>query len=611
VIRLNRWRRLTASLALLSVLHPVAGVEYPHETLEFLYIDANTGGSSGGHTAVKLDDTVYHFQNDEGYIRLARENWQRFRFVYNDVDNRNIHSARVALRPEDLQRIRDQLSLRFMTQNRQVAYLTALQRDVSLLASLESAEPVEMPGIGFFDRRPHQASDLKDIADAIESDHKPGFIRTERLRLQRRLETLIYAPPGKAAGLEADRYPIYHPTFSEQLEDFYAHWFALIVIDQGWPLRDGALIEAAPIDPPTTTANSLQSNRIWLRRYRDQLREAIARTLLSPYPGSGSPLLLSLARYQAISLSLTKGKFLVLDVLPNHSEVDQRVLSEADKLPLRRLIDQLKKTVRKLITEGFRHPEPDESVYHRLEVAASELKESEAGLLQARPIHLGHSDGPPKGIGHAVIPNYAMTNQQRLRAQVTATEKSKQFLEQMQTAYQYQLITHNCVTELVRTVNASFDNGNETQALGGHLEPGTKQGFVPFRFFELVRRHYRVIDTETLPSQRNRRMTQLSHQEIDWRLWLRESNTLTSSIYRPREGDSAFLMFTEHAFWTRPLLGTLNLGYALATTSAGLITAPTDDGLLLKEGLFGMLFSIPELGLWNIRKGTFNEMSPE
>jgi hypothetical protein len=32
---------------------------------------------------------------------------------------------------------------------------------------------------------------------------------------------------------------------------------------------------------------------------------------------------------------------------------------------------------------------------------------------------------------------------------------------------------------------------------------------------------------------------------------------------------------------------------------------------LLKEGLFGMLFSIPELGLWNIRKGTFNEMSPE
>jgi hypothetical protein len=106
-------------------------------------------------------------------------------------------------------------------------------------------------------------------------------------------------------------------------------------------------------------------------------------------------------------------------------------------------------------------------------------------------------------------------------------------------------------------------------------------------------------------------MTQLSHQEIDWRLWLRESNTLTSSIYRPREGDSAFLMFTEHAFWTRPLLGTLNLGYALATTSAGLITAPTDDGVLLKEGLFGMLFSIPELGLWNIRKGTFNEMSPE
>ncbi|MDD1649359.1 MAG: hypothetical protein LUO80_03050, partial [Methylococcaceae bacterium] len=70
------WRRL-ASLAVMLAFAPLAGAN-PRERVEFLYIDANVGGSSGGHAAVKLGDTVYHFQNDDGYTRLTRENWKRF-----------------------------------------------------------------------------------------------------------------------------------------------------------------------------------------------------------------------------------------------------------------------------------------------------------------------------------------------------------------------------------------------------------------------------------------------------------------------------------------------------------------------------------------------------
>jgi hypothetical protein len=39
---------------------------------------------------------------------------------------------------------------------------------------------------------------------------------------------------------------------------------------------------------------------------------------------------------------------------------------------------------------------------------------------------------------------------------------------------------------------------------------------------------------------------------------LRESNTLTSSIYRRAKDDSIFLFFTDGAAATRPLLGALN-----------------------------------------------------
>ena len=612
-----RWRRLAASLVLLGLIDPGdCGEERPLGSLQLLYIDANTGGSSGGHTAIKLDDTVYHFQNDEGYTRLARESWQRFRFIYNDVDNRNIHSATIALRTEDLQRIRDHLSLRFLTQNRQVDYLAALQRDEAFLGAAESGTPVDIAGVGFFSQRPHEADTQEGIRAAIEQAYSPDFIHEERQRLNRRLQNLAYFPPPKVAFLRLDAYPDYAPTYSEQVEDAYAHWFALTAIDLGWPLQDGLLVDAGPLDPASSdplnskTGHSTQPNRAWLMRYREQLAEGIERMIAKPYPGSGAPLLLSLARHQAISLSLTRGRFLLLDILASPSQKERHPLEDEERGLLRGLIGQLQKNVRMLIAEGFRRPEPDESIYHRLEIAAAELKEAESGLDQERTPHFIHLQGPPKGLGHALLPR-PMTAASVRDARKSAAGSAEQFLELMQATYQYQLITHNCVTELAKAVNSSFEADDETQALGGHLAPGEDQGFIPFRFFELVRQHYRVSGIETLPSRRNRRLAELNSDGGDWTVLTRESNTLTSSIYRPRAGDSAFLMFTEHAFWSRPLLGALNLGYAMAASSVGLFTAPADEGALIKEGLFGVLFSIPELGLWNIRKGSFSEMYPE
>lgn len=617
MILTNRWRRLATSLVLIGLIEPPAcGEERPLGSLKFLYIDANTGGSSGGHSAIKLDDTVYHFQNDEGYTRLARESWQRFRFIYNDVDNRNIHSATIALRTEDLQRIRDHLSLRFLTQNRQVDYLAALQRDEVFLAAQESGTPVDIAGVGFFSQRPHEADTPEEIRVNIEQAHSPGFIHEERQRLSRRLQNLAYFPPQKVASLRLDLYPDYAPTYSEQVEDAYAHWFVLTAIDLGWPLQDGILIDAGPLDSTSSDplnskpSQSTQPNRAWLMRYREQLAEGIERMIAQPYPGSGAPLLLSLARHQAISLSLASGRFLLLDVLASPSQKNRLPLEDEERVLLRGLIGQLQKNLRTLIAEGFRRPEPDESIYHRLEVAAAELKEAESGLDQGRTPHFIHLEGPPKGLGHALLPR-SMTAASVRDARKSAAGRSEQFLELMQATYQYQLITHNCVTELARAVNSSFETNDETQALGGHLAPGEDQGFIPFRFFELVRQHYRVSGIETLPSRRNRRLAELNTDGGDWAVLTRESNTLTSNIYRPRVGDSAFLMFTEHAFWSRPLLGALNLGYAMAASSVGLFTAPADEGALIREGLFGVLFSIPELGLWNIRKGSFSEMFPE
>ena len=69
--------------------------------VEMLYIDANVGSASGGHVALRLDDEVYHFQNEQGTTRLTRDDWSRFRWVYNDIENRNIEAAQLQVSPLD------------------------------------------------------------------------------------------------------------------------------------------------------------------------------------------------------------------------------------------------------------------------------------------------------------------------------------------------------------------------------------------------------------------------------------------------------------------------------------------------------------------------------
>ncbi len=603
------WRRL-ASLAVMLAFAPLAGAN-PRERVEFLYIDANVGGSSGGHAAVKLGDTVYHFQNDDGYTRLTRENWKRFRFIYNDVDNRNIHIARVPVRATDAEKVRDRLSLLYLVQNRHVDYLHALQDDERLLTSLQEGVPAALPGIGFFQQQAHVASALDELREFVGQRLGPDFIASERHRLTGRLAALRYAPATMgAAHLSPDEYPDYPQTFAEQAQDLYARWFALTAIKLGWPLRDTIVIDAGSLDSANLEANSPGLERMWLSHYRESLRDAILQNLFAPYPGSGKSLLLSLARHEALSLSLASGRLLLIDTLPYPSSSARQPLAEDEQAPLQRLVQQLREIIPSLRQTVFSLQEPDEAAYHRLEIAASELREAERGLRFHYSIHLNATDGPPEGLGYAVLPLKPGSPASWELPRATAQTKAKEFLEKMQSAYEYQLVTHNCVTELAQAVNSSFAGQDESRVLGGHLEPGAAQGFVPFRFFELVKRHYRVTATETLPSYRNQQLARLSHNGEDWAVLARESNALTSSVYQARAGDSAFLMFTEQGFWTRPLFGAINLGYGLGATATGVLTAPADQGSLLKEGLHGMLFSLPELAFWNIRKGSFNEMSP-
>jgi len=55
----------------------------------------------------------------------------------------------------------------------------------------------------------------------------------------------------------------------------------------------------------------------------------------------------------------------------------------------------------------------------------------------------------------------------------------------------------------------------------------------------------------------------------------------------------------------RPLYGIANLLVGIGGTLTGLALLPIDGGTTLRRGLYGALFSLPELAFVNIRKGSF------
>ncbi len=87
-----------------------------------------------------------------------------------------------------------------------------------------------------------------------------------------------------------------------------------------------------------------------------------------------------------------------------------------------------------------------------------------------------------------------------------------------------------------------------------------------------------VAETTELPSYRRAEVTRLAAEEGGLRVWLREGNTFTSTLYRRNPDDSFFLFFTDDVLAIRPLLGAANLAVALGGGLPGLATLPVDHG---------------------------------
>lgn len=592
----------------LTVACWTASADRPTAHFDFLYIDANVGTSSGGHVALRLGDEVFHYQHDpEGFAVLARDEWPHFRATYNDLDNRNIHVARVGLAADDLEQVHDHFTRRHLIQARHLDFLAALRGDRELFQQLRAGATPAVPGAGFFAPSRRGAPELAMLNREIAARFGAGFPQRQIDALEERLHAR--RPAGVDVGpLEVSdlRYPAYPATFARQHLDSLAKLTALRVLAGAWAPSDRAFLDPQHYGVPARERHLAPTERALLQRLRRQLYRAVPDLLDSPRGDGGFPLLLALIRYVAVAKSLALDRL----VLVNPYEGLAANIAAADAPQRRRglelAVPRLAAAFRETRQAFFALEDPDEASLNLLENAAARYFETFRGLRERTSFHLSAGIVVPEAARAVPSPTPALGELESSRAIEPADAAYRAFRAKLEAAYPYQLMARNCATELVRTLNSAFPRVEEVRrALGASLDPDDVSVRVPFRLYERVVARLRTEQRSLLPSYRNRQLGAFAAREHPLWIYLAESNTVTSTLYRPRRGDTRFLLFTEDVAWLRPVYGAVNLGYGLVHAGVGLITAPIDQGEGLREGLRGALFSLPELVFANIRKGSF------
>ena len=122
----------TALIALFLCSAPASAASF-----EYLYVEANEGNSSGGHSAIQFGDEIYHYQHhDSGLIRLLRQDKPEFHFQYRFLQNRRIHLSHIEVSEDTFNMLREHFKLQFLAQDQQFKQLNDLHKDRVLLRRL-------------------------------------------------------------------------------------------------------------------------------------------------------------------------------------------------------------------------------------------------------------------------------------------------------------------------------------------------------------------------------------------------------------------------------------------------------------------------------------------
>jgi hypothetical protein len=595
-------RRVLLTIAL--ALWPSAGGAAPPAPppAELIRVAANTGGAAGGHVALRLGDRVYHYQADEDLVlRFVRDHWSAFMMKYTVLENRSLELHRLALDEEAYRKIEARLT-RMRTVNRlELARLEALQLETRWVEALGTeGASVSLPAVGLFAREERGDPATDRLRRAVQAHYGEGFLRTELTAVEEELRggALRVSDLGGWTAAPGVSLPMSELVAERRLGLLLTRE-ALRALDEVWVLAPDALVGP----DAGWQARLSKRERASLERQGTELEASALRLLRSRRSDRGYPLLLALARHQAVHRSLALGRLVLLDPTPDGA----LVVSGESLRDRRESIERLAPAVRRAYLDaraaalagGF-----DELRQNRLEGMATFAASLDAALGGEDAVRLWAGGGsPPSRSGPVPLPE--VVPPPGWREEALAAARARQ--ASARAPHDYDLFTRNCATELTRAIVSAFPDAEQAAlALGGDLDPDDVLHFVPAGLAHAARRSWSVTETRELPSWRRQLVAGFEERENSLWVKLRESNTFTSRAYQGSFRDAPFVFFTEGHILIRPFQGVVNLGYGLAHASLGALTLPVDRGCRLRAGLEGALYSVPELVGVNIRKGRYD-----
>jgi len=434
-----------------------------------------------------------------------------------------------------------------------------------------------------------------------EARHGETFVQRRIREFERAVAGL--RPPVDSSALppiSKDEHPASGYHFSDRYVDLCLKILALRALSDALPLRDDARRTLAGDDFALATPE-----RQRLRDFAVVLESRLVELVSSKRPDWGFALLLGMARLQAIHESLRTGRLFLLDAFPAETFVIPASRARRGDSFLAELSEWARREFSMARSHFFDMSEPQERDFAWLEDTGNRHLEIQRGLSEGRAIRL-HADQltPSRGAVGLDLPLPELDLATARRTESVAAEKERIHAERMRDVFGYHLVTHNCVSEIFATIDAEFGPAESEQYLGGHLRPESLFNFLPFFSYRAVLKAYEPAEVGKVSSYRRSRLAAMYARENDLKVYLRESNTLSSTIYRRNGRDSFFLFFTDDALAPRPIYGVLNMVAGAGEMALGVFRGPIDGGSTAWSGFKGMVFSLPELAFINLRKGT-------
>ena len=559
-------------------------------------MDANTGQSSGGHTGLKIGQYIYHFQYfDDKIFHIVRENWNEFKYIYNSLDNRNIIKREFLLNKENYEKIRSYLNEFYLIQQKQLEILGYLKKDILFLEGLKSNSSVNITGLGYFSPIIDSKNKLFNLSP---SESK---IANTQLRVNNSsISELTYKEINNFKLSKID-YIFSQDIFSQNIEDLLQTRMALFCILNKCELEESSFIK---IDSYVTSKDKNKILSKW-KVVLPILYQSIINQIKNIKEKSNKNLLISVLRYYYIKKSIETNSIYIPDCYNYNSNIIEN--ENAEDI----IFVEFKKSIMILFKKGIenylKNDFYSEEDFTYLEDSSNRMLEISSIQSTKNQFRINYNILYPSKEKNIILDEYLNSTDNLSKNLKSAKLNYENFYNKMKILYPFDLIRENCTTELFTTLNRLTNNNQKESIdlLGGFINSKNNFTFIPFVADFKVGSYYKTKTKEEIDSYRLRSKSQLKNHHFPFWIDLKESNTITSSIYKFNSNDSFFIFFTDDTIILRPILGSVNLIGGLGQLTLGIFTLPFDNGKNFKRGVEGSLFSLPELFFFNIRKGSF------